>query len=95
MNKEEENKLYYIWEGSYIGDAMLWWGKNRCGYTADLDKAGKYTKEEAEEITNCRDSDSAFLCSRIDKSVAVIKIVDAQYINKSKPDIKTKWNHEK
>ena len=48
MKKEE---LYYIQDSrSYLGNAILWWGLNSQGYTADLNKAQKYTKEEAIKI---------------------------------------------
>lgn len=84
-----KEEMYYVWSGQYVGNAMVWWGKNRSGYTCDLDKAGKYTKEEAIEITNCRDSDSAFLCKRIDENA--IRTVDAQHISIGSPDIKSEW----
>ena len=38
---------YVIW--SHEHDA--WWGPDRCGYTRELEKAGRYTGEEAGEIT--------------------------------------------
>lgn len=32
------------------GDFRLWWGPDRGGYTVDVDKAGVYTRAEAEDI---------------------------------------------
>lgn len=29
------------------GEVCLWWGPNSCGYTTDLDAAGRYTDEDA------------------------------------------------
>jgi len=40
--------LFYLLDFRARGDACLWWGPKRCGYTTSLDGAGKYTKEEAE-----------------------------------------------
>lgn len=31
------------------------WGPNSCGYTPDLNKAGRYTKEKAESINHNKD----------------------------------------
>jgi hypothetical protein len=36
-------KLYLIW--SY--EHAAWWGPSRCGYTAHLGRAGRYTEVEA------------------------------------------------
>lgn len=38
-----EEDLYYI----YSFEHGAWWKPNKNGYTDSLDKAGKYTKEEA------------------------------------------------
>lgn len=69
-------ELYYIrsHECGYAGNSPYWWGKNSSGYTAYIDKAGKYTKDEAEEI--CRSAnkcvkpenpqESMYLCNEID-----------------------------
>jgi hypothetical protein len=32
------------------GDCAVWWGPNHNGYTTDIDKAGRYTKDEADKI---------------------------------------------
>jgi hypothetical protein len=45
----ENEKMYYIQNG-YVGNAILWWGIDSRGYTTDINKAGKYTKEETLEI---------------------------------------------
>jgi len=47
-------QLYYIWAKNkgYVGNCVLFWGKNRSGYTCDLSKAGKYTEEDAKDICN-------------------------------------------
>jgi hypothetical protein len=37
----------------------LWWAPKRSGYTVDLEKAGRYTREEAEEQASVRNSDRA------------------------------------
>ena len=34
------------------GNTAVWWGPDRCGYVSDLSHAGRYSKEEAEEIAN-------------------------------------------
>lgn len=37
---------FLIW--SFEHDA--WWAPNRCGYTTDISKAGRYSKEDAGDI---------------------------------------------
>jgi hypothetical protein len=74
-------ELYYIQNG-YVGNAILWWGIDSKGYTTDITKAGKYTKEEAQKIIQ-RPQDIAWLCKHIDNNNEARKIiVDMQYLNK-------------
>ena len=35
-----------------VGSTAIWWGPDRCGYVANLSQAGRYSKEEAENIAN-------------------------------------------
>jgi hypothetical protein len=37
---------YVVWSFEH----RLWWGPGRCGYTPDLELAGRYTAEEAGRI---------------------------------------------
>jgi hypothetical protein len=53
------------------------------GYTTDINKAGKYTKEEAIKIIQ-RPQDIAWLCSHIDSNEVAKKIIiDHQYLDMS------------
>lgn len=76
-----KERLYYIANG-YVGNAILWWGIDRKGYTTDITKAGKYTAAEAKEICK-RPEDVAWPCSYILANSAALKvIVDMQYLER-------------
>jgi hypothetical protein len=47
-----KEQLYYIQstKKGFVGNNVVWWGKNCCGYTCHLDNAGKYTYNQAIEI---------------------------------------------
>ena len=82
-----ESELYYIQNG-YVGNAILWWGVDSKGYTTDLTKAGKYSREEASSIARTRpQQDRPWLCSYVDASAGVKLIVDAQYLSITKQGI--------
>jgi hypothetical protein len=40
-----------------VGDCMVWWAQGGNGYTSDLSKAQRYTKDEASSMNRSRDSD--------------------------------------
>ena len=48
---------------SVVGNCALFWGPKRSGYTCDLDRAGRYTREEAIQIERTRDTDKAVALS--------------------------------
>lgn len=42
--------LYYIQNLGYCGNCMLWWCVDGKGYTCDLNRAWRVTKEKADQI---------------------------------------------
>jgi len=57
---------YMIWSFEH----RQWWGPGHCGYTPDMEKAGRYTAEEAGAIV----TDSVLL-----EEVAILSEVAARY----------------
>jgi len=47
--------MYYIQRhaSGYLGNAPVWWCKNGQGYSAYLENAEKFTKEDAEKTCGC------------------------------------------
>lgn len=45
-----EEQYLILYTGNVNGDCAIWWGPDHSGYTTDIDKAGRYTKEEADKI---------------------------------------------
>jgi len=75
-------KLFYIQDTSnYVGNAVLWWGIKSAGYTTEIKKAGKYTKEEAILICK-RKTDLAWPCKYIHQQ-NVARFIDSQYLDRS------------
>jgi len=48
LNSTEE--LFYIQAEGYVGNSMSWWRPIHRGYTTQIDKAGRYDKEDADNI---------------------------------------------
>lgn len=75
-----EETFYYIKNG-FVGNAVLWWGQDSKGYTTDINKAGRYTKEESLKIIK-RPEDTAWECDYIDNNLMARKtIIDMQYLD--------------
>lgn len=76
-------ELYYIRNEGYLGNALLWWQLGG-GYTCDINKAEKFTEEEAKKQCLSRHSDSAYKVSYIDNLEKAKKtIIDSQYVDKN------------
>jgi hypothetical protein len=76
-------RKYYIQNG-FVGNSVLWWAEKSNGYTTDIRKAGRYTKEQAENITK-RPQDIAWPCSYIDSHTEALKhVIDGQYLDREK-----------
>ena len=75
------DKMYYVQDRrNYVGNAVLWWGKNSDGYVTDLANAHKYTHEEIIKF-NPRETDIIWESSHVEK--AVRQYVDMQGLNKT------------
>lgn len=81
MNKE---KLYYIRNEGYLGNALIWWQIGG-DYTCDIRKAEKFSYEKAEKQCLSRMQDTAYECDYIDNLLSAQKlIIDSQYVQEDK-----------
>lgn len=48
------DELYYLQVKGYCGNSLLWWKKDRHGYTCDIQQAHVFTREEAFGQHECR-----------------------------------------
>lgn len=80
VERFSDDTLFYIQNG-YVGNSVLWWGKNSNGYTTNINKAGLYTKEEVlKKFVNSREEDVIWESSHVDNNI--VKQVDGQYLNR-------------
>lgn len=83
--KEYHENLYYIQNG-FVGNAMCWWALDSKGYTTDIKKAHKFSKDEALSILKNNQNDKrrnerVWDCDYIDNSLNAHKtIIDLQYL---------------
>lgn len=75
---------YYIQNknAGYLGNAILFWAKDNCGYTADLNNSRIFTEEEAKQL--CNDNpykNKAWAVEYIDNNRGIQRIVDSQYLD--------------
>lgn len=75
-----KDKFYYVQDKrSYVGNAVLWWGKNGNGYVCNIHDAHKYSYEELQNF-NPRDTDVIWDADHVMNASKLI--VDAQYLQK-------------
>lgn len=73
--------LFYLQDSrSYVGNDMLFWGKDGNGYTTDLRKAEVYTREEAQAQHDSRPSDIPWPKDYIDAKTR--PACDMQYVRR-------------
>lgn len=83
-NKMKTEKLYYIRNQGYLGNALIWWQEGG-GYTCDIRKAEKFSYEKAEKQCLSRTEDTAYECDYIDNLLIAQKlIIDSQYVEEDK-----------
>ncbi len=84
VNKPSSDNLFYIQNtaAGYIGNAIVFWGKNNVGYYADLKNCQRYTEEEARKIClNNPDKNKAWPCSYIDNPKNVQIVTNSQFLD--------------
>jgi len=74
------SELFYLQDKrQYVGNDILWWAKDGKGYTTDISKAHIFTKEEAVEYHQHRETDVPWPKDYIDQRVR--PAVDVQYVD--------------
>lgn len=77
--KYPETEMFYVQNG-FVGNAILFWGLNSSGYTANVAKAQKYTRAEIlERFIDGREQDIIWPASHID--AVLIHVADNQKTN--------------
>lgn len=74
-------QLFYIQDSrQYVGNDMLWWCEDGCGYTTNLKNAGLFNRERAIGINQNRETDIPWPKEYIDARTR--PTVDIQYCKK-------------
>ena len=77
-----ENDMYYVQTG-IVGNDALFWELGGSGYTCNIERAQKYTKDEiVKQFTNGRPQDIIWPESHLNNIIK--KVVDTQYLDYSK-----------
>lgn len=75
-----DDKLYLLQKrGSYVGNAVVFWGENNCGYYCNMENVGKYTKEDMLKIAINNENIVVWDADYIDS--VLVKVADAQNLN--------------
>ena len=75
---------------SNVGSTCMFWAKDGCGYTSNLDKAERYTLEQAQWYINSRETDIPLSVALVDQ-VATIR-VDHQVLDTNQSGINDECN---
>ena len=77
--------LYYIQNTNqgFIGNSIVFWALNSNGYTAKLEKAEKFSYEDAKEICKTNpDKNKAWPVAYIDNNIGTSRVTDSQYLDR-------------
>jgi hypothetical protein len=75
------DKFYYAQDKrGYVGNCVLWWGLNSCGYVTDIRNAHKYTGQEIRDFEP-RDTDIIWDADHIESILR--QTVDCQYLKQN------------
>lgn len=75
--------MYYIqnYDQGYLGNAIIFWAKDRKGYTANINNSHKFTEDEAKQIcTNNPEKNKAWPVEYIDGNKGNQLVTDSQYL---------------
>lgn len=75
-------RQYYIHDRTrgFVGNSMMWWRKNHCGYTCDIGDAHIFTHEEAlQRICDAGDL-SAYTVDSV-RAYSEIHVTDREVLN--------------
>lgn len=86
MELKKQTNLYYIQDSrSYVGNCVVFWGKERSGYVCDITKAGLYTYEEAMSQHKSRHTDIPWLKEDVENALRTF--CDSQYLSKRQHEV--------
>ena len=86
MELKKPTDLYYIQDSrEYVGNCVVFWGKNNSGYVCDITKAGLYTYEEAMSQHKSRHTDIPWLKEDVENALRTF--CDAQYLSKRQHEV--------
>lgn len=78
MDKPHSEQLFYLQDTrDYVGNDMLWWRKNNCGYTTNIEDARKWTWRELQERQPTHEKYRAWPVEYIDQRTTLV--VDMQH----------------
>lgn len=78
IEKYPDDTLFYIQRG-YVGNSVLWWELNSCGYTCKFERAQTYTKKEVlSRFLDGNPDDRIWVADHVKKNTTVV--VDGQHL---------------
>lgn len=86
MELKKPTDLYYIQDSrEYVGNCVVFWGKNNSGYVCDITKAGLYTYEEAMSQHKSRHTDIPWLKEDVENALRTF--CDVQYLSQRQHEV--------